>query len=290
MTRVLSAVVIVAIVFSTLWFAPSWVVLVLAIGLAAVCGIEFAQLARASGAIGVSAALMSSRMYMPLCSAAICLSVAVGQVSRTFEAAEFSLDMLMPLLLFLFAAATLLWARQGPGVFSPFMLVMGPYYLGMPLGMLARLQGRDGPIVVCWFLVVMAVSDTAQYYSGRMFGRRKLAPTISPAKTVEGAIGGLLAATVAGGAFAALALAINTSAVRWTLSVPIAASLALLLAGLGIIGDLFESKLKRSAGAKDTSTLIPGHGGVLDRLDSYLMAAPWYFVAVTLLHRLPDTR
>jgi phosphatidate cytidylyltransferase len=287
-TRVLSAVVLIAVVGSVIWLAPSWVVLVLAIGLAAACGVEFSQLARASGARGVFSGLVSSRAFMALASSAICFAVAGGQVSRAFESATFSLDVLMPLLLLLMAAGTLILAPQGPAVFSPLMLVMGPYYLGMPLGMLARLQGREGPMMLCWFLVVMAVSDTAQYYTGRMLGRTKLAPTISPAKTVEGALGGLFVASVVGGGLAALGRTLSPAGSHWPLSVPVAAALALFLAGIGIVGDLFESKLKRSAGAKDTSALIPGHGGVLDRLDSYLMAAPWYFAAISLLHRLPD--
>jgi phosphatidate cytidylyltransferase len=103
-----------------------------------------------------------------------------------------------------------------------------------------------------------------------MFGKRPLAPAISPKKTVEGAMGGILfgtAAMFAGG----LRL------------FPAATPVILLLAsatvvGMGIVGDLFESLLKRSAGVKDSSTLIPGHGGVLDRIDSWLFAGPVYYV------------
>jgi phosphatidate cytidylyltransferase len=127
-----------------------------------------------------------------------------------------------------------------------------------------------GPEALTWFLVVIAASDTAQLYTGKLLGRRKLSPVISPGKTVEGAIGGLVGAVVVGAALAGL----------WLPADPIwmSALLALFLAGAGIVGDLFESLLKRSAGRKDASSVIPGHGGVLDRIDSYLLAAPLFYL------------
>src|SRR5262249_14203202 len=114
--------------------------------------------------------------------------------------------------------------------------------------------------------------DTAQYYTGRRFGRRLLAPAISPKKTMEGALGGFLAG-------AAVLLIVG----RWWLPSPpwaLRALLGMTLVGLGIAGDLFESMLKRSAGVKDSSSLIPGHGGVLDRIDALLFAAPIYYVVL----------
>jgi phosphatidate cytidylyltransferase len=93
---------------------------------------------------------------------------------------------------------------------------------------------------------------------------------ISPGKTVEGAIGGAIVAAIAGGVLALWLLP--------AISAPTAAVLALLLAVFGMAGDLFESLLKRSAGAKDSSTLIPGHGGILDRVDAYLFAGPIFYL------------
>ena len=142
-------------------------------------------------------------------------------------------------------------------------------YVGIPLGALVIIRAETGPAAIAWLIAVIAISDTAQYYAGTTFGRRKLAPVISPGKTIEGAIGGLVAAPLVG---AALAGFVGNGA-TFT-SAGAAAGLALILALFGIAGDLFESLLKRSAGAKDSSTLIPGHGGVLDRIDAYLFAAP----------------
>jgi phosphatidate cytidylyltransferase len=123
------------------------------------------------------------------------------------------------------------------------------------------------------------ISDTAQYYGGRTFGRSLLAPTISPKKTREGAITGFLA-----GGLAMVWLG------GWAL--PGVGTLALALLGatvvaLGIAGDLFESLLKRSAGVKDASGLIPGHGGMLDRVDSLLFAAPVYYAFLRVAAAAP---
>jgi phosphatidate cytidylyltransferase len=116
----------------------------------------------------------------------------------------------------------------------------------------------------------MIASDSAQYYTGRLFGRVPLAPAISPKKTREGAIGGLIVGTAA-----------MTVGGRWVFpETPMAltAAAAAVIVAVGMIGDLFESLLKRSAGVKDSSSVIPGHGGVLDRIDSWLFAGPMYYV------------
>jgi phosphatidate cytidylyltransferase len=118
------------------------------------------------------------------------------------------------------------------------------------------------------------VADTAAFFVGNAAGRRKLAPAISPGKTVEGALGGLAGGVAAAAAVRALGLP----------SVPLGHALLLGLgvAALGIVGDLVESLLKRWAGVKDSGTLFPGHGGMLDRLDSVLFGAPalYYYFAL----------
>jgi phosphatidate cytidylyltransferase len=148
--------------------------------------------------------------------------------------------------------------------------LLAPLYIGMPLGMLAAVQMAGGRMATLLLIASVVVSDSAQYYSGRRFGRRPLAPKISPQKTVEGAIGGL----VIGTAFVAVAG-------QWVFPGVGPGMLGLLgvaIVVLGICGDLFESRLKRAAGVKDSSGLIPGHGGVLDRIDALLFAVPAYSV------------
>jgi phosphatidate cytidylyltransferase len=127
------------------------------------------------------------------------------------------------------------------------------------------------------FLLVLtvAVSDSMQYFTGRALGRRPLAPAISPKKTIEGAIGGF----VFGGVFLAVV------GIWWLpqMSMALRAAVGVAIVAAGIAGDLFESMLKRSAGVKDSSALIPGHGGILDRLDALLFAAPVYYYFVMRL-------
>ena len=120
-----------------------------------------------------------------------------------------------------------------------------------------------------WILVLTAItarSDSGAYYSGRALGKHKLCPRVSPNKTVEGAIGGLVAGVVV----AVLMTLLLRLQVSWLFLVPA----TILLTGAGIIGDLTESVIKRATGTKDSGTLLGAHGGVLDRVDSLLFAAP----------------
>jgi phosphatidate cytidylyltransferase len=124
-------------------------------------------------------------------------------------------------------------------------------------------------------VATVVVSDSAQYYAGRAMGRTPLAPVVSPKKTIEGAVGGAVGATM-----------FMTLAGGWVLpgtSLAARAVLGLGIVLLGICGDLFKSRLKRLAGVKDSSSLIPGHGGVLDRIDALLFATPAFFMFVRSL-------
>ena len=132
----------------------------------------------------------------------------------------------------------------------------------VPAGLaLASLAARD----VLAVLVLVWIADTAAYFSGRRWGRRKLAPSISPGKTWAGAAGGVF-----GAAAYAMIGGMYLSGAGW----PLYVALAVVLAALGIVGDLFESAVKRQAGVKDSGALLPGHGGVLDRIDSATAVLP----------------
>jgi phosphatidate cytidylyltransferase len=144
------------------------------------------------------------------------------------------------------------------------------------LGHAVELHGLAGGLHWIWLLVLVTwVGETSAYFVGSMLGRRKLAPAISPKKTVEGALAQLVISPLA-------ALA----AQPWlgsTLTAAEAVGLGLVLGVVGQVGDLVESALKRSVGAKDAGQLIPGHGGILDRLDGLLFNTPvvFYYVAYT---------
>jgi phosphatidate cytidylyltransferase len=145
--------------------------------------------------------------------------------------------------------------------------VLALLYIPLLLGHFVWLRYlSDGQWWIFWLLMVIMAGDTGAFYVGRTWGKTKLYPEVSPGKTWVGVVGGTAAALIAG-------LALGRWALPW-ISLKTLACLALLLAVVGLLGDLFESMLKRQAQVKDTSELLPGHGGMLDRLDSLLFAGP----------------
>lgn len=128
-----------------------------------------------------------------------------------------------------------------------------------------------GPRWTLYAIVLIWAADSGAYFAGSKFGRRKLAPAISPGKTWEGVFGGMAAAMV-------LAVAcVKLLGLSWS-SLPALALLTAIVAGISVVGDLFESLMKRHAGLKDSGTIFPGHGGVMDRIDSLLAALPVFVV------------
>jgi phosphatidate cytidylyltransferase len=155
------------------------------------------------------------------------------------------------------------------------MAVLGAAYPGLLISALVRL--RELPSGAFWILLTLVVTwlnDTGAYFAGRAFGRRKLYPRISPSKTVEGAVGGFAASV--GGALAVKMLFLPQ--LPWWGATAIGAGGALL----GPLGDLSESMLKRAYGAKDSGEMLPGHGGLLDRIDALLFTAPFVLLCARL--------
>ena len=142
-------------------------------------------------------------------------------------------------------------------------------------GLLLREQ-PDGLAWLGYAILITFASDTAAYAVGSLIGRHKLAPSISPSKTWEGAIGGIIGAAAVSAAFAAF---IDLDALPLATAIALGAGLSVL----GQLGDLAESWLKRTAGVKDSGQLLPGHGGILDRLDSLLPILPAVLVYVTIV-------
>jgi phosphatidate cytidylyltransferase len=155
------------------------------------------------------------------------------------------------------------WTRLVRG-WGPAWYASGFIYALLPALSLLWIRERDehGLYLLIWVFIVTWATDIGAYFAGRAFGRRKLAPSISPGKTVEGLYGGIAAAAVLGGAWA----------IGMGLGMPLLA-LAPIFAAAAQGGDLFESRMKRRAGVKDSGTWLPGHGGVLDRLDGLVPVA-----------------
>jgi phosphatidate cytidylyltransferase len=218
-------------------------------------------------------ALVAAREYLVIVQAGRRQSVVLPSILVALVCwwmAEGAASAVLPLLLAGLAVLAYEVVFRGVTVERASARFLAAWYTGMPLGLLVGIQQLGGPRATLMLVATVAVSDSCQYYGGRAFGRRPLAPAISPRKTVEGAVAGL----VAGVLFLAVAGPFALpGAERASL-----AALGIAIVVLGICGDLFESRLKRTSGMKDSGDLIPGHGGVLDRLDALLFAAPVYYL------------
>jgi len=260
MIRVLSALVLLPVVVGTVWLLPPVGTLVLALIAAAVAFVEYAALAAALG------------VHVPRSIS----GVAVVGVCAALGSGWAIVDVVMMTALIGIGALVVGMAKVGPESLHDAAAAIFPIaYIGLPLGALAAVRATAGREAVLLIMGAIVISDSAQYYTGRAFGKQPLAPTISPKKTREGAIGGVV--------FGTLAFALGARIVFPTSPVLLTALVGASISALGIVGDLFESLLKRSAGVKDSGTIIPGHGGVLDRIDSWLFAAPLYYVFVRYL-------
>ncbi len=155
--------------------------------------------------------------------------------------------------------------------------LLGGLYIGFLVPQLALLfELKDGRAWVAFLFLVVMAGDSSAYFIGRRFGTRKLAPTISPSKTVEGSIAYVIG-SIAIGMVAALLLPLPVALFE-------AAMLALIMSLLGQIGDLFESLIKRAFAVKDSGELLPGHGGVLDRLDSLIFPVVFATFYLKVMH------
>jgi phosphatidate cytidylyltransferase len=250
----------IAVTLATLWWAPAWLLLLFVEGIVVAACIEYAGLMDRSGAplpraVAVAAAAVT-------CAAIAWPGVPAGPVLA---------GTILAVLL-----AVLLASQPAPHVPSAAAAALFPaLYVGVPLALAVVIRAAWGREVVLLGLFVVLVSDTAQFYAGSLLGRRRLAPTISPKKSVEGAVGGFVGGVAVMAGLGRLWLP--------ALPVPRLVAIGIVLVGLGIAGDLFESLLKRSANLKDSSTLIPGHGGVLDRIDSLLFVIPGYYLILRLV-------
>lgn len=260
MARVLSALVLLPLVVGAVWFLPPIATLFLAVTAAVLAFFEYTVIVAALDA-------HVPRVIMGAAVIAACVSIGGGY---------FAADTVLMSALIAVGALAVAAGRPGPAVLRDSAASILPVvYIGLPLGAIAAVRAFAGREAVLLLIFTIIVSDSAQFYCGRAFGRRPLAVTISPKKTLEGAIGGLIFGTLT-----------MTAGGRWVF--PDAPWLLLILVSacipaLGIVGDLFESLLKRSAGVKDSSNIIPGHGGVLDRIDSWLFAAPLYYAFIRYL-------
>lgn len=259
--RILTAVLLAAALLTVLFFASADVGVVLFGLLLLVAGWEWARLAGAPRAVHRAAFTLV-------------IALLIGWLAWWTPTGRMPAALLWVQLV-IWALAAMLLVRFPVRI--PRLVVALAGLIILPLAWLAFayiLKTRAfGASWVLFLFLVVAAADVGAYFAGRRFGRVKLAPQVSPGKTWEGLIGGL--------ALVALVGAVGA----WWFDVPAAGliALALAVAGISVIGDLGVSMLKRSAGLKDTGQFFPGHGGVLDRIDSLLAAIPLYAVALRWL-------
>lgn len=254
MTRVLSGVVMGVAALALIWFLSSIALLLVALILAAIAFHEYERIVDAIGA------------KVPYWTALLATLTACAMVPFQWV----DIESVLAASLLLIAFNVLMSDRVGtPLLADTAAAVLAPVYIGVPLGCLVGVHAIAGREAVILLIATVAVSDSSQYYAGRTFGRTPLAPLRSPKKTREGALGGFVMAPL----FLVIAGAYWLPAFPWWWH----ASVGLGIVITGIIGDLFESMLKRAANLKDSGTLIPGHGGVLDRIDALLFAAPLFY-------------
>ena len=263
MTRVLSGAVLIVLAIVVVWFAPPAVLEAVALGLVFMGVCELVGLARASG--------LNVAMWPSVTGALVTL--AAFRLAASASARGTAIQVILVVQVIAIAGVMMAGGRAALGTVPASLLPS--LYLALPIGALVAIRELEGPAPLFLLMLTVVVSDSAQYYTGRLVGRTPLAPAISPSKTVEGAVGG----------FAGGALFFVAAGAWWLPRLPVAfrVALGLTIVASGIAGDLFESMLKRSAGVKDSSALIPGHGGVLDRIDALLFAAPVYFIVLTYL-------
>lgn len=260
MTRILSALVLVPLALAAIWLAPAWLFALVMAGVVAAAFLEYADLLQRTD-------VPVPRLAGATASAAVAMALAWpgAPVDLVLAAAVVAVPLVV--------LASYGPARHVPASAAAALFPVG--FLGVPLGLIGAIRHQHGREVVLLLLLVVWISDTAQYYVGTWLGRRRLAPAVSPKKSVEGAVAGCVAGAASTVGLGAVWLP-HVDA-RWL------AVAGLALVGLGIAGDLFESLLKRSAEVKDSSALIPGHGGLLDRIDALLFVMPGAFVLLRLI-------
>jgi phosphatidate cytidylyltransferase len=273
MKRVLTATVLIAVVVCLVLFGQLWMITVAAAAVALLAALEFRSISAASGS--------PIPLWWTIAATALFFLATFLRSDDTITAVS-----LATLLLFAWNALRTPVDRVLNETAAGLLMLV---YIAFPLTLVPVLWSKEsGKATVLFLFLCVWCGDIAALYIGRRFGRRKLAPRLSPNKTWEGAIASVVAAILFGMAliFAGDYLAntgssftkLHTMAPWW--------EWLLLAAALNIaaqFGDLLESALKRGAGVKDSGTLLPGHGGILDRIDALLLAAPVLWLVWVLM-------
>jgi len=269
--RIITSVWFVSLLVIVVWFGrgPGFTALIVIFGILA--ALEFYRM--------VAAAKVPPLTYFGLTWTALLILSRNSELLSTLQS-YFNPALFTPFLLTLAVVPPLIWClsrRQKEGAFASWVwTIAGILYIGWLLSHLVALRGLEGGRNWVFFvLFVTWASDTTAFFTGRKLGRHKLAPSISPGKTWEGSISGI------GAAIAMSILFFTPTPFQLPLTYWQAIPLSIAVSILGQLGDLTESLLKRNMGVKDSGRLMPGHGGLLDRMDSIIFAGVvvYYFAS-----------
>ena len=278
MKRILTAIVLIAAVFALIFFGQLWMITLAAAIVAELAVYEYLRLA----AVGAEA--HGAHLRIPIWWMTIAAAVAFVVTLPNFPV-DAQLPVLSGLTLILFA-----WN----GFRAPLIQVLpdtaqglfGLIWIAYPLTLVPLLwKQEDGPALVLFLMVCVWAGDIAALYIGKAFGKHKLAPRLSPGKTWEGSIASIVGSVAAAGLVIWIGdvltargnLILHITEPIWQTLV-----LAAVLNIAAQLGDLLESAVKRGAGVKDSGTMLPGHGGILDRIDALLLAAPALWFALVI--------
>lgn len=284
-TRVLTAIVLVPLVVGIVWLGPTGLVAAVVAGMALLALWEFFALGEKAGLRGYPRWTMACALWIVYeqWAAGTATQWTLSNFSLTRASDTLALPLDVVLLGFMLGAAALAIVGRRPlaEIFGAISVSAAALiFVALPLSYLVRIHGIEqrGRELLLFTLVLIWLGDTLAYFVGRAIGRLPMAPAISPKKTWEGAVANVVGSLIVAAAFA------------WWMKVePKQLLLLAVLANVaGQIGDLVESAYKRGAGVKDSGTLLPGHGGVLDRIDSLIFAAPavWCYFWFVLGGRL----
>ncbi len=279
LARVLTAIVLIPLVVSLVLWGPTWLVGIVVAGIILLALHEFFALGAKMNMPGYplftmfcALGLVMNMAWLPM--AWLLARIWSLEVNALFLSIVARLAGSTGLILFYFLlgiAVLTLNSRRAIAAALPDGAVSaaGMLFVAWPLSTLVELHARM-PKLLLFTLVLVWAGDTAAFFAGRAMGKHLLAPVISPKKTWEGAIANVLGSLLAGFVFS-----------KWIdITLAHCLSVAVLVSVAGQMGDLFESAWKRGAGVKDSGSILPGHGGILDRIDALLLAAPvvwWYF-------------
>lgn len=270
--RVLTAIILIPLVVWGVLAADHWLFAAIVAAVMLLCAWEWARLA------GLKT-LPLQLLYVLLCG--VLMSAlwffATHTVSHSLILIAAGIWLGMALALFSWRHKELLKAA-----FQPLILALGLLLLTAAWQALVSLHQLPeiGPKLTLGLLILIWIADTAAYFTGKAFGRHKLAPVLSPGKTIEGMAGALLAAAVWG--VLMFLLLFQSSAHSIPRLIALSLLLSLLTAVVSVAGDLFESLVKRRADMKDSGHLLPGHGGIWDRIDSLIASAPMFAAGLYL--------